>query len=222
MSISSVTIGRPVSSLASAQQAQPLVAEALEAVRGGPGLVGAAAQHRARPPAFTASAVASSCSRLSTVHGPAIREKLPPPTLRPSTSTTVGTPCLNCDRGQLVRLRDRHDAVDAVGPLEIEVGDPLAVADRADHGQHLALGDVRMSADRLHALDHGVDLLLRGLLFHDDHHRRVPSRKLFGFLAGYPGVLYHAARPHREAGPAAGTALDLGSLVRGCAGGSNA
>ena len=46
MSISSVTIGRPVSALRLGQQLQALQAEALEGVRRGARLVGAAAQHR--------------------------------------------------------------------------------------------------------------------------------------------------------------------------------
>jgi hypothetical protein len=42
---------------------------------------------------LTASATASVCSRDSTVHGPAIRQNVSPPTLRPSTSKLVGKSC---------------------------------------------------------------------------------------------------------------------------------
>ena len=46
--------------------------------------------------------------------------------------------------------------VDPVVALEAERGDPVAVADRADHGQQLALGDVGRAAHRLDALDDGA------------------------------------------------------------------
>ena len=59
---------------------------------------------------------------------------------------TVRSLVLELPRGELVRLDDRHDVVDAGRAVEVEVGDVLAVADRADHGQHLALGDVRACA----------------------------------------------------------------------------
>ena len=43
--------------------------------------------------------------------------------------------------------------VDARRALEPQRGDPVAVADRADHGQQLALGEVGRAADRLDSLD---------------------------------------------------------------------
>ena len=197
VSISSVTIGSPVSSLASSQQPQALVAESLEAVRRRARLVGAAAQHRAAAllhrlrgrqqllaaldrarPGHQGEVAAADSSPVHLHHR------------RHAVAELAG--------GKLVRLRDRHDPVHAVGAFEVEVRDPLAIPDRADHGQHLALGDVGMSADRFHALDHGSDLLRRGLLFHDDHHRRVPSPKLLGFLPGFRVSCCDWRGPHRE------------------------
>src|SRR5262249_50321731 len=60
--------------------------------------------------------------------------------------------------------------IDAFLALEVEVGDLLAIADRADYRQHLALGDMGERSYRLDALDDGVNLLLRRVLFHNDHH----------------------------------------------------
>src|SRR4029450_14036141 len=46
----------------------------------------------------------------------------------------------------------------------------LAVPDRADHGDQLALRDVGLSAYRAHPFDDGIDLRLRRALSHHDHH----------------------------------------------------
>ena len=72
-SISSVTIGSPVSSRASREDRQRLVAEPLERARRRPRLERAAAQHRPAGVRRPHGAVSSVCSRYSTVHGPAIR-----------------------------------------------------------------------------------------------------------------------------------------------------
>ena len=48
--------------------------------------------------------------------------------------------------------------VHARGALEPQVCHVLAVADRADDGHEVALGDVGGRAHGLHAFDHGVDL----------------------------------------------------------------
>ena len=92
-SVSSVTTGRPVASRASARIASassPSPWNANGEVRGlkaPPRIIDAF-------PFFTASATASVCSRVSTVHGPAIRQNVsPPPTRRPSTSKAVGSKC---------------------------------------------------------------------------------------------------------------------------------
>ena len=92
-SVSSVTTGRPVASRASARissASRPSPWKANGDVRGlkaPPRIIDA-------PPFFTASATASVCSRDSTVHGPAIRQKVwPPPTCRPSISKVVGSWC---------------------------------------------------------------------------------------------------------------------------------
>ena len=87
-------------------------------------------------------ATSSVWSRLSTVHGPAISAKLSPPTLRPSTSITRPLALAELRRGELVRLQDRDQVVHARRPLEARGRDPVAVADRPDHGQQLAPRDV--------------------------------------------------------------------------------
>ena len=120
------------------QQPQPRLAEALERVRRGARLVGAAAQHLGARVLDGARRVEQHCSRDSTVHGPAIMAKCSPPILRPSISRTVRSLALELERRELVRLEDRHQVVDARAPVEPEVRDVLAVADRADHGQELA------------------------------------------------------------------------------------
>ncbi len=91
MSSSSETTGRPVSARASARissAGSPSPLKANGEVRG----LKAPPRSIEAPPAWTARATASVCSRLSTVHGPAIRQKFSgPPTWRPSTSNTVGS-----------------------------------------------------------------------------------------------------------------------------------
>jgi hypothetical protein len=72
--------------------------------------------------------------------------------------------------GELVRLQDRDQVIDPVSSLEPERGDPVAVADRADHGQQLAAREVGRTPDLLDPLDDVGDLLLRRPLFHHDHH----------------------------------------------------
>ena len=67
---------------------------------------------------------------------------------------------LELRRGELVGLRDRDDAVDAGGALEVEVRDVLAVADRADHGEELALETWAWAPTDSTRLTTGVDLLV--------------------------------------------------------------
>src|SRR5215210_3761200 len=91
VSSSSVTTGRPVSVRASARISSPATPRPLNAngdVRG----LNAPPRSMAAPAALTARATSSVCSRDSTVHGPAIRQKVrPPPTRRPATSSVVGS-----------------------------------------------------------------------------------------------------------------------------------
>ena len=81
-------------------------------------------------------------------------------------------------RRQLVRARDRDDAVDARHPLQAELADPLGVADGPDRGRQLAGQDEHVDARRLQLRAHGRDLGLARLGCHHDHHRpssRTPS-----------------------------------------------
>ena len=126
-SISSVTIGSPVSSRASRRIASASRAETLERVRRGARLEGAAAQHRSPRRRATARAVSSVCSRVSTVHGPAIRPN----------HVSADAPPVDVDHGrvgrdlardELVRLQDRQHLLDARLA-------PRAAASRAARGR---------------------------------------------------------------------------------------
>ena len=104
-SISSVTIGSPVSRLGLGQQPQALLAEPLERVRRGARLVGAAAeQARAagRRPVAPRSA-SGRATRPCTARRSA--QKCSPPMRRPSTSITVRSPGLSCAEESLNGLR---------------------------------------------------------------------------------------------------------------------
>src|SRR3954447_10617598 len=91
VSRNSVTIGRPVCTRASARISRPAGPSPLNAngeVRG----LNAPPRSMEAPPALTTRATSSVCSRVSTVHGPAIRQNVvPPPTVRPSMRRTVGS-----------------------------------------------------------------------------------------------------------------------------------
>src|SRR4051812_195176 len=91
VSRNSVTIGRPVCTRASARISRPAGPSPLDAngeVRG----LNAPPRSMEAPPALTTRATSSVCSRVSTVHGPAIRQNVvPPPTVRPSMRRTVGS-----------------------------------------------------------------------------------------------------------------------------------
>src|SRR4051812_27036619 len=91
LSSSSVTIGRPVCARASARISSAGTPRPLNAngeVRG----LNAPPRSIAAPPACTARATPSVCSRVSTVHGPAISVKVaPPPTVRPAMSKVDGS-----------------------------------------------------------------------------------------------------------------------------------
>ena len=141
-SISSVTIGRPVSSFASrriSSASKPMPWKEYGDVRG----LKAPPRSQVAPAAATARAVSSVCSRYSTVHGPAISPNQPSPMRRPSTSITVGSgDDLAAD--QLVRLENRQHLLDPGIALERQQRELLAVADRADHGRLAAALDARL------------------------------------------------------------------------------
>src|SRR5215213_9446245 len=91
VSRNSVTTGRPVSARASARissACEPSPLNAKGEVRG----LNAPPRSIEAPPSRTVRATSSVCSRVSTVHGPAIRQKVwLPPTVRPSTVNAVGS-----------------------------------------------------------------------------------------------------------------------------------
>ena len=167
----SVTTGRPVASRASASSLQPLLLQPLEAVGGGARLEGAAAQH-VRAGRLDRRAVSMSCSRLSTEQGPAMTTKPSPPILTPPTSMTVGSG-LDLAAGELVRLEDRHDLLDARERLQrLQARLAALVADGADDVALDAVDDVRLVAEVADPLEDLVELLFRGALAHDDDHGR--------------------------------------------------
>ena len=104
-SISSVTIGSPVSRLGLGEQPQALLAEALEGVRRGPRLVGAAAQQRRAGVARRRARSRASARATRPCTGPAISAKCSPPILRPPMSSTVRSPCVICEEASLYGLR---------------------------------------------------------------------------------------------------------------------
>ena len=171
------------------QQAQARLAEALERVRRGARLVGAAAQELGagvldgRAPCRAAPRATRPCTGRRSWRSARRRS------CRPSISSTVRSLALVLERRELVRLEDRHQVVDARRALEPEVRDVLAVADRADHGDELARRDVRLRAHGLDALDDGVDLRLRRPLFHHDHHLSLQPLKV-----GYAVLAIRAAQ----------------------------
>ncbi len=167
--MSSVTTGRPVSLLRLGEQPQALLAEALEGVRARARLVGAAAEHRGAGRGDDVGRL-SVWSRDSTVHGPAMSAKCSPPTLRPPIVEDGALAVLELGGGELVRLEDRDDAVDAGGALELEARDVLEVADRPDDRHLLPAARVRPGAHGFDPVDDGRHVLRAGRRLHHDHH----------------------------------------------------
>src|SRR3954447_8143793 len=101
VSRNSVTIGSPVSSRASARIRSASTPSPLKAngdVRG----LKAPPRSIEAPAALTTRATSSVCSRDSTVHGPAIKQKVElPPTRRPLISNTLGASCLTSSEASL-------------------------------------------------------------------------------------------------------------------------
>ena len=177
-SSSSVTTGRPVSARASARISSAAAPSPLNAngdVRG----LNAPPRSIEAPPALTMRATPSVCSRVSTVHGPAIRQNVwLPPTTRPSTANAVGSWWASSEDAQLVGARDRDHAVDPGHPLQAQLAHALRVADRADRGRELAREHEHVDPRRLELGAHGGDLRLARLGCHHDHHSpssRTPS-----------------------------------------------
>jgi hypothetical protein len=141
-----VTIGRPVSSRASASRRRP--SHVAHGARGGHDLVARLDGARAGDQAEVLAADPSSAD-LQYGRFPHLRGR------------------------ELVRLEDRHDLLDAGRALEAETRDVLAVADGADHRHLLAARGVGLRPAGLDALDDGLDLVLGRRRFHHDHHQRV-------------------------------------------------
>jgi hypothetical protein len=101
VSRNSVTTGSPVAARASARISRPGTPSPLKTngdVRG----LKAPPRSIVAPAAATVRATSSVCSRVSTVHGPAIRQNaFSPPTVRPSTLKIVGSWCASSDDASL-------------------------------------------------------------------------------------------------------------------------
>ena len=114
----------------------------------------------------------SVCSRDSTVHGPAIRQNVSaaadPCGRRPR--TTVGSWWLSSLDASLYGREIGTTRSTPGIPSRPSSRDALRIADRADRRRQLAGHHDHVHARRLEALRDGVDLGLRGLGCHHDHH----------------------------------------------------
>ena len=177
MSISSVTIGRPVSALRLGEQPQPLLTEPLERVRGGARLVGAAAEQRRAGVAHDARGLERLLARLDRA-GPGDQREVVAADLAPLDIEHGALAVGDLRGGELVGLEDRHDAVDArlaLEPEALDAGVLLDVADRADHGHARARAAMGARAGSLDLLNDRLDLLGGRGLLHHDHHRLILS-----------------------------------------------
>ncbi len=151
------------------EQPQALLAEALEGVGRGAGLVGAAAQQRAAGVLHDARRRHQLVARLHRA-GPGDHREVLAADLPAVDLDDRALADAQLTGGQLVGLQDRHRVVDPGCALEFEASDVLDVPDRADHGHRLPARRMRTSAHRLDPLDDGLDLVLRRRRFHDNHH----------------------------------------------------
>ena len=71
---------------------------------------------------------------------------------------------------ELVFLGDAHRLLDALEHADLEVGDLLAVADDADDRAVLTGRQMCLEADLMQALLDFLDVLFRGIWFHDNDH----------------------------------------------------
>ena len=176
-SISSVTIGRPVSAFASASSRSPSCAEPLEGVGRGARLVGAAAQQRRAGVAHDARGLEHLLARLDRAGAGDQREVLAAD-LAPVDLEHGALAVAELRGGELVGLEDRHDPVHprlALQPEARDAGVLLDVADRADHRHARALAAVGARAGSLDLAYDRLDLLVGRGLFHHDHHLRFLS-----------------------------------------------
>jgi len=159
----SVTIGRPVRSLASASRRRPSCPSR------GARLVGAAAEHGRPGGRHRVGGLQRLLARLDRARAGDHREVLAAD-LAPGDLERGALVAPELGRGQLVGLEDGDDLLDARVALQAEAGDVLAVADGADHGHLFAAAGVGGRADGLDPLDDGLDLLVGGRRLHHDHH----------------------------------------------------
>ena len=183
------------------EEPESLGAEALERVRRGPGLVGAAAQHRRPAVGDRLGHLQGLRAALDGARAGDQREVVASD-LAPVHLDDGSLALAELRRGQLVGLQDRHEVVDAGGALQPKGRDAVAVADGADDGQELSGRHVSGAADRLDAVDDGLDLLLSRPLFHHDHHGlRKPFRVKWEYQRGTASggglLLGGAVRPSR-------------------------
>ena len=178
-SISSVTIGRPLTSLASASSRRPSTPEPLEGVRRGARLVGAAAQHVRAGGLDDVGGLEQLVARLDGARA-GDQGEVVAADLRAADVEDRRLAVLLL-AGELVRLEDRDDLRDAGLAVQLERADAdlgVRVADRADEGHLLAAARVGGAADRLDAVDHRLDLVLGCLGLHDDQHSFAQSFSL--------------------------------------------
>jgi hypothetical protein len=157
-SSSSVTIGSPVSALASASRR-----------RRGARLVGAAAEQARAARGDRARRGHDLIARLDRARA-GDQAEVVAADLAPVDLDDRALVRAQLGGGELERLQDRDDLGDAVVALEAEAGDMLAVADGADHRHLLPARGMRSSAAGLDAGDDGLHLLVGGRRLHHDHH----------------------------------------------------
>ena len=165
-SSSSVTIGSPVSSRASRRMASastPSPWKAYGDVRG----LNAPPRSIVAPAAATTRAVSSVCSRVSTVHGPAMSPNQPSPILRPRASITVGSGEISRETS-LYGLRIGSTCSTPGYASSGSVVEQLALADGADHRRLAPARDARIDPHLLEPRDDVLRLLGGRAALHDD------------------------------------------------------
>ncbi len=89
--------------------------------------------------------------------------------------------------GELERLQDADDLLDAGQQLEGVIFDRAVVADDADDRALGALGEVGLVAERLHLAHHVLDLGGRGVVLHDDDHLAISCSAVEAVASGAAG-----------------------------------